>query len=197
VNTRTTVAVLAVAALTLAACGIEDDGPDGPDKVTEKAFVAGGRVSVDIDSGDCDVRLAPDTTLRVTLSGNTGSATSALDVNGTQATVSVKNTPHNHFRCAVDVPKAEELRVSLGGGRLAVAAIATSTNVQNGAGDTEISVGNTAEYGPVDAAVGAGEIDAGPFGATHSGLAPNFQWSGAGKRSLSAHVGAGRLVMRN
>lgn len=195
-KTRATVAVLA-AALTLAACGIEDDGPIGPDKVAEKPFATGGHVGVEIDTGDCDVRLATDANLRVTLSGNTGRATNDVTVDGTQATVSVKNTPHNNFRCTVEVPSAEELRVSLGGGRLTVAAIAASTNVKNGAGDTEVSVGDAKEYGSVDAAVGAGEIEAAPFGATHSGVAPSFHWSGPGKRSLTVHVGAGRLVMRN
>jgi hypothetical protein len=193
---RMTTLLFLSATLAFPACGMGDNSITGPDKLTEKPFAAGGRVTIDLDSGDCEVRLASDTTLRVLLSGNTANATTNLTINGTQAAIAVKNTPHNNFHCTIDVPKAEELKVSLGGGRLTVGDIATDLNVSSGAGDTEISVGEPNDYGSVDAAVGAGEIQADPFGATHSGIAPNFHWSGPGKRTLTVHAGAGRLVLR-
>jgi hypothetical protein len=48
----------------------------------------------------------------------------------------------------------------------------------------------------VDASVKAGDIDARVFGGSKCGLFQHFTWSGQGKRTLRAHLGAGNLELR-
>jgi hypothetical protein len=43
--------------------------------------------------------------------------------------------------------------------------------------------------------VKAGDLDASPFGGSKSGLLQEFTWSGDGKYTLRAHLGAGNLVL--
>ena len=178
-----------------AACSAPSKGPEQMQTV-ETPFAAGGRIGVQIESGDCDVVKSADERIRVTLRGNIGKATGDINLNGQDASVLVKNTPHNNFNCAIEVPAAEELRVSMRGGSLKVADLATATEVENVGGDVAITVGDPSEYGSVDASVGAGDLSAGPFGSSQSGIGSHLTWSGTGKRRLTAHVGAGDLKLR-
>jgi hypothetical protein len=57
-------------------------------------------------------------------------------------------------------------------------------------------VGDPKDYASVDASVKAGDINASPFGGSRSGLFPHFTWSGQGKHSIRASLGAGNLVLK-
>ena len=164
---------------------------------TEKPFVAGGRIDMQLDGGNYEVRPAADNHIRVTLSGNTGTAKVALTTNGTHADVTVKDTPHNNFQATIDVPKAADLVIRLSGGNLVMAAITGNKDVESHAGNVEIAVGDPNDYSSVDASVKAGDIDAGVFGGSKSGLFQQFTWSGHGKYTLRAHLGAGNLTLRS
>jgi hypothetical protein len=164
---------------------------------TEKPFVAGGRIDMQLDGGTYEVRPAADNHIRVTLSGNTGTAKVALTTNGTHADVTVKDTPHNNFQATIDVPKAADLVIRLSGGNLVMAAITGNKDVESHAGNVEIAVGDPNDYSSVDASVKAGDIDAGVFGGSKSGLFQQFTWSGHGKYTLRAHLGAGNLTLRS
>jgi hypothetical protein len=48
----------------------------------------------------------------------------------------------------------------------------------------------------VEATVKAGDIDAGALGESKSGLFQRFTWSGHGKYTLRATLGAGNLSLR-
>lgn len=190
-------AALLAAALALPACNIDmDSGPDDPPRTVDKPFAEGGSIDVQIDKGDCEITHASSNVIRVTMRGHVRSATADITVNGPRATVAVRQAPRNRFHCTVEIPTAEELTVSMGGGDLTVGNIATKTDVQSGAGDTDIYVGEPSEYASVDAAVGAGDLSAAPFGGGQSGISPKFNWAGSGKRTLSAHLGAGDLRLR-
>ena len=190
-------AALFAAAFAIPGCVMDmDSGPDDPPRTIEKPFAEGGSIDVQIDKGDCDVTKASAGSIRVTMSGHVRSATADITVSGQHATVAVRETPPNKFHCTVEVPRAEDLRVSMGGGDLRVGDIATRTDVQSGAGDADIVVGNASDYASVEASVGAGDLAAGPFGGGQSGIAPKFNWTGSGKRSLVAHLGAGDLRLR-
>src|SRR5712691_5236299 len=60
---------------------------------TEKPFVSGGRIDMQLEGGDYDVRPGAGNTIRVTLSGNTGNAKVAVNTNGTHADIQIKDTP--------------------------------------------------------------------------------------------------------
>jgi hypothetical protein len=169
----------------------------GPPVATEKPFVAGGTIEMHLDGGGYEVRPAADDRIRVTLSGNTGKAEVEITAEGTHANVNVKDTPHNNFHATIEVPKAADLRIRLSGGDLVIADITGNKDVENNAGDIKIAVGDPNDYSSVDASVKAGDIDAGVFGGSRSGLFPHFTWSGPGKYSLRADLGAGNLALRS
>ena len=163
---------------------------------TEKPFASAGTIEMQLDGGNYTVRPAADNHIRVTLSGNTGNARVELTTSGTRANLVVKDTPNNNFQATIEVPKVADLVVRLSAGNLVMAAIAGNKDIRNTAGNTEIAVGDPNDYASVDASVKAGDIDAGVFGGSKSGLFPHFTWSGRGKYTLRASVGAGNLMLR-
>jgi hypothetical protein len=67
--------------------------------------------------------------------------------------------------------------------------------VESYSGNVNVTVRLADDYARDDTAVKAGEIDAAPFGGSKSGLLQEFTWSGSGKYTLRAHLGAGNLVL--
>jgi hypothetical protein len=78
-----------------------------------------------------------------------------------------------------------------------MAAITGNKDVESYGGNVKIAVGDPNGYSSVDASVKAGNIDAGVFGGSKSGLFPHFTWSGQGTHTLRANLGAGNLVLRS
>lgn len=163
----------------------------------EKPFVSGGRIDMQLDGGNYEVRPGADNHIRVTLSGNAGNARVELTTNGTRADVKVRDTPRNNFQATIEVPKAADLVIRLSGGNLTMAAITGNKDVESYAGNVKIAVGDPNDYSSVDTSVKAGDIDAGVFGGSKSGLFQRFKWSGRGKYTLRAHLGAGNLELRS
>jgi hypothetical protein len=191
VTSRATVAVLLTAGFCASALQAQSQAG-----ITEKSFASGGKIDIQLSGGGYDVRPAVDNKIRVTLSGNTGSARVELAVSGTQANLVVKDTPHNNFKATIEVPKVADLVIRLAAGDLVISAITGNKDIQSTAGNIEIAVGDPNEYSSVDASIKAGDINAGVFGGSKSGLFPHFTWSGRGKYTLRARLGAGNLTLR-
>ena len=164
--------------------------------MAEKPFASGGRIQVELDGGTYVVRPAADERIRVTFSGNVGAARSELSANGAQAVVRVRDTPSNNFQATIEVPKAADLVVRLSAGNLQIAAISGNKEIESTAGNVEIEVGDPQEYSSVDGSVKAGDIQAGAFGGSRSGVFQRFTWSGRGKYTLRASLGAGNLTFK-
>ena len=96
----------------------------------------------------------------------------------------------------IAVPKSTNLVVRLPFGDLNIEGISGDKDVEMHAGDLNIEVGNPADYGHVDASVGAGDLNASPFGETKDGLFRSFEKTGTGHYRLHAHVGAGDLNLK-
>ena len=163
--------------------------------VADKPFVADGKIEFDLDGGSYEIKPAADNHIRVAVSGTPGSAKVDVTITGSSADVKIKDTPHSNFHAIVEVPAAADVVVRLTGGELTLGAITGNKDVESYAGNVQIAVGDPGGYGRVDAAVKAGEIDARPFGGSKSGLLQEFTWSGGGKHTLRAHLGAGNLVL--
>ena len=161
--------------------------------VADKPFVNAGKIDFDLDGGGYEIKAASDNHIRV--SANSTTATVDVTINGSQANVKIKNTPHSNFHAIVEVPAAADVVIRLAGGELKVDAITGNKDVESLAGNVRIAVGDPSQYARVDAAVKAGDLDAQPFGGSKSGLLQEFSWSGSGKYSLRAHLGAGNLVL--
>lgn len=182
-------------AIFLSSCGVVPDQPMA--LKTEKPFVAAGSIEMQLDGGNYEIRAASGDVIRVSFGGNTGNATAEITTAGTRANLAVKNTPHNHFRAIIEVPQTSDLVVHLSAGNLEVAAINGNENIESNAGNIEVSVGSPSEYSRVDASVTAGNLAAGPFGKSHSGISNHLAWSGSGKHTLHVSLEAGNLELRS
>ena len=163
--------------------------------MADKAFVANGKIDIDLDGGAYEIRAGADSHIRVAVSGTPGNAKVDVAVDGSHADVKIKDTPHSNFHAVVEVPSTTDVVVRLSGGELKMGAITGNKDVESYGGNVQIAVGDPTDYARVDAAVKAGEIDAQPFGGSKSGLMQEFTWSGSGKYTLRAHLGAGNLVL--
>ena len=166
-------------------------------KVTEKPFVSGGRIEMQLGGGSYIVRPADGTAIRVTLTGNAGSAKVDITPQNSQANVSVKETPRNDFRATIEVPPAADLVIRLAAGDLKVEGISGNKDIESNAGNVEIVTGDSKNYASVDASVQAGDITTDSFGESQSGLLRKLTWSGTGKHTLRAKLIAGTLTLRS
>ena len=167
-----------------------------PTVMAEKPFASGGRIDVELDGGNYAVRPAADEHIRVTFSGNVGTARAELTATGAQALVRIKDTPSNNFQATIEVPNIVDLVVRLSAGNLEVAAIPGNKEIESTAGNVAIAVADPNEYSSVDGSVKAGDIQAAVFGGSRSGLLQRFTWSGKGKYTLRASLGAGNLTFK-
>jgi hypothetical protein len=163
--------------------------------IVDKPFVSGGKIEMQLDGGAYEVVAAADNHIRVRLTGNAGAAKTEVTASETSAKVDVSNTPKN-FRATIEVPATTDLVAHLKGGVLALAPITGNKEVQSYGGEITIGVADPDQYSTVDATVKVGEIDAGAFGGSKSGMLQRFTWSGPGKYTLHADLGAGSLALK-
>jgi hypothetical protein len=166
----------------------------GPPLSADKPFTAGGRVQIELASGGYVIRPAADNHVRITSDRNIGDASVEVTAEGASARVESKNTPRN-FRATIEVPAAADLVVNLTAGELVIEPIAGNKDINSNAGEIRVAVGNPDDYASVDATLKAGDIQADAFGGSKSGVMPHFTWSGPGKRTIHADLGAGKLVL--
>jgi len=181
-------AVLSAAPITL---GAQTSGSPA-----EKDFVSGGKVVMKLESGDYDIGASADN--RIHVRWNDASHTRVkLTTNGNSANLRVENTPHDNFHATIEVPALTDLRIRLTAGDLRVSGIKGDKDIEAHAGDLNISVGSSSDWGDVDASVTAGDINASPFRASKGGLFRSLRWQGPGKYKLHAHLMAGDINLRN
>ena len=176
------------------ACGSGDTANDTP-VTADRTFVSGGKVEMDLGGGSYEIRPAATDRIHVVTSGPTGDTKVDVSGQGSSAKVTVTNTPHSKFHATIEVPKATDLTIKLAAGELSVAPIAGNLDVDSGAGNVTIAVADPNDYSRVDATVKAGDIKGGPFGEAKSGLNAQLAWSGSGKHTLRASLGAGNLTL--
>ena len=196
-KTATRFVVLTVSSLSAFACGRLDNRSTrtGPPLTAEKPFAAGGRIEMQLDGGGYEVRPSKDNVVHIATDEHIGDASVSVTTEGTIARVETKNAP-NRFKATIDVPATADLVIHLMAGELVVGAIAGNKDIDSHAGNITIAVGNPDDYASVDATLKAGDIQADAFGGSKSGLMPHFTWTGPGKHTLRADLGAGNLILR-
>lgn len=164
----------------------------------EKDFVSGGKVEMTLESGDYNIRASSDN--RIHVRWNEASARGVrvkLTTNGKSADVRVENTPHDNFHATIEVPALTDVRVRLTAGNLEMSGIKGDKDIEANAGNLNIFVGSSNDWGDVDASVTAGDIHAPAFQAAKGGLFRSLSWKGPGKYRLHAHLMAGDVNLRN
>lgn len=160
----------------------------------EKDFVSGGKIEITLESGDYHVRASTDG--RIHVRWNEASARGVrvkVTTNGKSAELRVENTPHNNFHATIEVPALTDVRIRLTAGNLEMAGITGDKDIEANAGNLNISVGNSNDWGDVDASVTAGDLHAPAFQTATGGLFRSFKWKGPGKYRLHAHLMAGDI----
>jgi len=159
---------------------------------SEKDFVSGGKVEMTLESGGYNIRASSDNRIHVRWNEASG-ARVKLTTNGQSADLRVENTPHNNFHATIEVPALTDVRVRLTAGNLEMAGIKGDKDLEANAGNLNISVGSSNDWGDVDASVTAGDLHAPAFQAATGGLFRSFKWKGPGKYRLHAHLMAGDI----
>jgi hypothetical protein len=85
--------------------------------------------------------------------------------------------------------------VRLSAGDIGIRGIEGNKDVECHAADIIIDIGRTQDYRQVNASVRIGDIEAPPISVSKGGFFRSTTWSGTGKYSLHAHVGAGSLTL--
>jgi hypothetical protein len=164
----------------------------------EKDFVSGGRIEMTLESGDYKIRASSDN--RIHVRWNEASARGVrvkLTTNGKSADVRVESTPHDNFHPIIEVPALADVRVRLTAGNLEIAGIKGDKDIEANAGNLNISVGSSNDWGDVDASVTAGDVNAPAFHESRGGLFRSFTWKGPGKYRLRIRLTAGNINLRN
>ena len=188
-------AVMFLAALSITPVSLVAQSSGSP---VEKDFVSGGRIEITLESGDYNIRASSDN--RIHVRWNEASAKGVrvkLATNSKSADLRVENTPHNNFHAVIEVPALTDVRVRLTAGNLEMAGIKGDKDVEANAGNLNISVGISGDWGDVDASVTAGDVNAPAFKAAKGGLFRSFNWKGPGKYRLHVHLMAGDVNLRN
>lgn len=162
----------------------------------DKAFVSAGHIEMRLSGGDYIVRAGTDEHIRVSFHGNAGNAAAEVTTSGTRANLTISDTPQRDFRATIEVPATSDLTIRLTGGNMEIASILGNKVIDSTAGNVAIAVSNVNDYGAVDASVKVGDLDGGPFGESGSGISPHLKWSGSGKYTLRASLGAGNLQLK-
>jgi hypothetical protein len=184
-------AAMLLAILLVAPNTLEAQSPGSP---VEKDFVSGGKVEMTLESGDYKIRASSDNRIHVRWNEASSKGVRVkLTTSGKSADVRVENTPHDNFHATIEVPALADVRIRLTAGNLEIAGIKGDKDIEANAGNLNINVGSSNDWGDVDASVTAGDIHAPAFQAAKGGLFRSLNWKGPGKYRLHAHLMAGDI----
>src|SRR5438309_16725 len=164
----------------------------------EKDFVSGGKVEMTLESGDYNIRASSDN--RIHVRWNEASARGMrvkLTTNGKSANVRVENTPHDNFHAIIEVPALADVRIRLTAGNMEMAGIKGDKDIEANAGNLNINVGSSSDWGDVDASVTAGDLNVPAFKAATGGLFRSMKWKAPGKYRMDVHEMAGDVNLRD
>jgi hypothetical protein len=176
------------------AAGASDNGRASD--FVERAFVANGRIAMDLSAGEYRITGGAENRIRLDWSvrdaGQLKGVVARADVRGKNATITTDG-PTNHFKVNIQVPARADLYVRLTAGELRVENIDGNKDIESHAGELDIDVGRPEEYHHVEASIWAGELHAPPYRVSKEGLFRSFDWKGHGPYRLHARLKAGEL----
>jgi hypothetical protein len=161
---------------------------------SEKMFVSGGKIDIQLESGGYDIKPSADNKIHIACSGpRSEQAKISINTNGNHADLRISNTPNNNFHAMIEIPGASDLTIHMTAGELRITEIAGNKDLTLRAGNLDVKITDPAEYARVEASVNAGDLNTPAFGGSTGGLFRSFKWSGKGKYILRAHLMTGEL----
>ena len=123
-----------------------------------------------------------------------------FEVSGEHAAIDLnlpKGGNHHGAEVTISIPVETSLKLDLGIGELIVEDIRGDKDLHVGIGELTVAVENPAEYGPVEASVKIGDVEASGFGLTESGgFFRTVKMETRRSYRLRAHVGIGDLILK-
>jgi len=167
----------------------------------EANFESGGKLRMDIRSGDIEVTGKDTQVVRVWCELKRPEREKDIAIRFDSAAgfgdLKISGGPNNDVKFRIEVPKNSNLVVRSPAGDLSVSGVVGDKDIEIHAGDLTISVGDPASYKHADASVYAGDLNASAFGIVKDGLFRSFNKDNAtGKYRLHAHVAAGDLILK-
>lgn len=168
-------------------------------EVTERKFLSGGTVRLDLAAGEYEVVASKDDRIRVSWDdhGKDAKVSLRIDVQASKATVRTETPWKDGPTIRIELPRRTNMIVRLTAGDLKIEGIEGSKDVSAHAGDVIISVGKREQYRYVKASVTVGDLTVDAFNVNKDGLFRSFEWTGKGQYELRAHLMAGDLKLDN
>ena len=190
---RTTVIPVAAALALLVA------GTSAEAGVTERPFVSGGTVRLELDAGEYEIVGSRDDRIRVTWDNREKDTdvTLRIDVKASRATVRTDTPWNDGAKIRIELPRRTNIVLRLSAGDLEISGIEGSKDISAHAGDVTIDVGSRDQYRYATATVRVGDLRAYAFNVHKEGLFRSFEWTGKGKYELRAHLTVGDLRLDN
>jgi len=166
----------------------------------ERRFAEGGRVRLQLASGDYTVRAGASD--RILVRWEAGKEARVADlkelvvdvlVAGSMATV-VTDGPSKHMEFTIELPSRSDLHLRMRAGDMEVAGIDGHKDIRMTAGDLRIGV-RRESLAAAHASVTFGDLDARALGISKSGIKRSLDWIGGGTYALDARLGAGDLTL--
>ena len=166
-------------------------------KVTDRKFVSGGSVRLDLAAGDYEIVASRDDRIRVSWDdrGKDADVVLRIDVQASRATLRTETPWNNGPKIRIELPRRTNMVLRLTAGDLKISGIEGSKDVSARAGDVNIRVGPREQYRYVKASVSVGDLNADAFDVSKEGLFRSFEWTGKGQYELRAHLMAGDLKL--
>ena len=163
-------------------------------------FASGGRLRMYLRAGDFHIVGNADNRITVRVTGPNAWRAEDLRVrlegSDKSAGLLVRGGPRNDLEVTIEIPQKTGVFVRMTAGDLDFHNVIGDKDAELHAGDMTIEVGDAAAYSHVEASVYTGDLQASPFGESHSGLFRSFHKEGQGRYTLHAHVDAGDLTLR-
>lgn len=167
---------------------------------TDLGQPAGGGLFLNLDAGSVKVLPSEDGRVRVRYTGTGDHDLTRVRVRfqaaDNPAELRLSHSLHNDFRVEIQVPRTSAITLRMSAGEVLIQGVEGDKDLRVHAGQITVRVGDPGAYGPVSAAVWAGELRPGPFGEAKEGLFRSFSRGGTGRYSLSAKVKAGEVVFQ-
>jgi len=191
-----------IAVFLLLACGIAlaDERAviveKGKDRF-ETAFAPGGRLQLEVRSGDVRISGTDSNKISIYYEGRHGNDVGDVAVRCEKqmgnAELSISGGPPNEFQIRIEVPRETELRVRMPFGELTIENVRGGKDVELHAGQVNMEIGDPRDYSRIEASVMTGELNLGPLRISKGGLFRSYKQNGPGKYRLYAHIGSGEL----
>ena len=183
--------VAGVAAILLLAGNVATEARE----VTERKFVSGGTVRLELAAGEYEIVASRDDNIRVIWDdrGKDADVTLRIDVQASRATLRTDTPWTDGPKIRIELPRRTNVVLKLSAGELDISGIEGSKDISARAGDISIDLGPRDQYRYVNASVRVGELHADPFNVSKDGFFRSFEWTGTGKYELRAHLTVGEL----